>query len=114
MSDHTIVPKTPQSRTDSDSREKSGRTPEVTLGDLQSQFQNITSEVGELARLVRGGARGAVAAAVDRAGDARSDARERAEELEQRVADWVRERPIEATLVSMGVGAILWSILKRS
>jgi len=87
---------------------------DVTLGTLQRQFSTIASEVGELARLVRGGAQGAVAQAVDRAGDVRHDTVDRAKELEERAAEWMKERPMEAALLSMGVGALLWSLIRRS
>jgi ElaB/YqjD/DUF883 family membrane-anchored ribosome-binding protein len=111
MPDHTITPKSPPSR--ADQSERSEQQQEVTLSALQRQFSTIAGEVGELARLVRGGAQGAVATAVDRADDMRHDTVERAKEFEERAVEWVKERPIEAALVSMGVGALLWSIIRR-
>jgi ElaB/YqjD/DUF883 family membrane-anchored ribosome-binding protein len=116
MPDHTIVPKSPPSRSDQPASSQSERSEpqELTLAALQRQFRNIAGEVGELARLVRGGAQGAVASAVDRAENVRDNTAERAKELEERAVEWMRERPLEAALVSMGVGALLWSMLKRS
>lgn len=113
---HTSATKPSTSRKDQTSEPQDARVDpqDVTLGTLQRQFSTIASEVGELARLVRGGAQGAVAHAVDRVDDARHDTADRAKELEQRAAEWMKERPIEAALLSMGVGALLWSLLRRS
>ena len=80
---------------------------------LQQQFQAVAGEVKQLARLVRDGARDALSTAGDRAGDVRADARDRAEEAEERAAEWIRERPFQAAFLSMGAGAILWSLMKR-
>jgi ElaB/YqjD/DUF883 family membrane-anchored ribosome-binding protein len=113
---HTITPKSATPRKDQPSELQEERTEpqDVTLGTLQRQFSTIAGEVGELARLVRGGAKEAVASAVDRVDDARHDTVDRAKELEERAVEWVRERPVEAALVSMGIGALLWSLLRRS
>lgn len=113
---HTITPKpaTPRKDQTAEGRDEHGESQDLTLNTLQRQFSTIAGEVGELARLVRGGAKEAVASAVDRVGDARHDTADRAKELEERATEWVKERPLEAALVSMGVGALLWSLLRRS
>jgi ElaB/YqjD/DUF883 family membrane-anchored ribosome-binding protein len=117
MPDHqTATPKSSTSRPEQLAQPQAERAEpqEVTLGALQRQFSTIAGEVGELARLVRGGAHGAVANAVDRVSDVGENTAERAKELEERAVEWVKERPIEAALLSMGVGALLWSLLRRS
>jgi ElaB/YqjD/DUF883 family membrane-anchored ribosome-binding protein len=86
---------------------------DVTMQSLQQQFQTVAGEVKQLARLVRDGARDALSSAGDRAGDMGSDAHDRAEEAEERAAEWIRERPFQAAFLSMGAGAILWSLMKR-
>ena len=113
---HTTATKSAMPRKDqsTEAHDERAEPQDLTLGTLQRQFSAIAGEVGELARLVRGGAKEAVASAVDRVDDARHDTVDRAKELEERAADWMRERPLEAALVSMGVGALLWSLLRRS
>jgi ElaB/YqjD/DUF883 family membrane-anchored ribosome-binding protein len=112
----TTTTKSTGARSESSASQQGERaeTQEITLSTLQRQFSTIAGEVGELARLVRGGAQEAVASAVDRADDVRHDTVDRAKEFEERATEWVRERPLEAALVSMGVGALLWAFLRRS
>jgi len=95
-------------------RDEAPHSPGLTLEALQRQFSSVTSEVGELARLVRDGARHAVDHAVDRAGDMGQDTTERARDIEREAVEWIKERPLQAALISMGVGALVWSLVKRS
>ncbi|MEZ6014984.1 MAG: hypothetical protein R3F49_07725 [Planctomycetota bacterium] len=117
---HTLTPHTPTSAATSQERtdeQRAGGQPEkneVTLVALQRQFQTIAGEVGELARLIRGSANTAVAVAAEKAEGVRQDTTERAREVEGQAADWIKERPFQASLLSMGLGALLWSVLKRS
>jgi len=120
---HTIVPKSPTPRPEQrkdlqgerkDLQGERAEPQELTLSTLHQQVSSIAGEVGELARLVRGGARGAVASAAGRVGDVREETVERAKELEERAGEWMRERPMETALLSMGVGALLWSLVRRS
>jgi ElaB/YqjD/DUF883 family membrane-anchored ribosome-binding protein len=117
MPDHqTATQKSSTPRSDQLTQPQGERaeTQDVTIGALQRQFSTIAGEVGELARLVRGGAQGAVANAVDRVSDVGENTVDRAKELEERAVEWVKERPVEAALLTMGVGALLWSLLRRS
>lgn len=120
LEDHVLTPKVPPAHADPTARALKGPSGEeaeahgVTLSALQQQFSSVTSEVAELARLVRGGARSVVHAAVDRADDMRHDTTDRAREVEHQAIEWIKERPLQAAILSMGLGALLWSMLKRS
>jgi len=94
--------------------ESSASNTSEALEAIQKQFQSVKGEVVELARMVRGGAQATVASAVGRADDARVDTVDRAKELEDEAAAWIRDRPLQSALISMGVGAVLWSLLRRS
>jgi len=119
LDEHVLTPKpspshAQQAAGSTKSASDESPSPELTLGALQRQFSNVTSEVGELAKLVRGGAKHALHTATDRAGELGHDTADRARDVEQEVVEWIKERPLQASLLSMGIGAILWSMLKRS
>lgn len=120
LDEHVLTPKSPQAHAQNTggapnrSSVAEGESSELTLGALQRQFSNITSELGELAKLVRGGAKQAIHGVADRAGELGHDTADRARDIEEDVAEWIKERPLQASLLSMGLGALLWSMLKRS
>lgn len=120
LDEHVLTPKAapsptrPTARAVDRSGDEEGQFPEPTLDAMQRQFSNVANEVGELAKLVRGGAKQALHTAADRAGDLGQDTADRARDVEHEVVEWIKERPIQASLLSMGLGALLWSMLKRS
>lgn len=92
--------------------------------EFQAKLDALKSDLEVLQRDLKGLAGGAGAAAAERLNNALNDALGTVQDLGDRVEDWssdhlaslrksVREQPLAACMLAMGVGAVLWSVLFR-